>query len=261
MRLALCVGLALAILFSGEGPVLGQERTDPAVIDGPMRPNKQEAARRHKLGLKFFSMAKHLAALREFRIANKLEPQPDRLVNIATCQEQLDRPREAIETLQDHRARYPEDPGREKVERKIAELKRKLMLDYAETEEPASEGSTLQERPRWPRTLGWLALAAGGASLLMGAVFSGLASNKAAEYDDSKSTATYTALQEIERDGERLEDVQIGTLVVGSVLAVTGTVLVLIFRDSPPVGGPSTGAMVVPFASGDAVGFSALTRF
>jgi hypothetical protein len=258
MRSALSIGLALMIFHTAGGTVLGQEQPD---LGGGFAPRTEEAARHHKQGLKLYSMGRYLGALREFRLAHKLDPMPETLVNIAACQEQLDRPREALATLEDHRSRYPKDPGREKVELKIAELKRKLLLDYAETEEPAAEASTLEKRPGWPLTLGWVALAAGGASLLMGAVFGGLASAKASEYDDNKAIVTYTALQEIERDGARFEGLQIGTLVAGGVLAVTGAVLVLVYREPPVVGSPPTAGAVVPFASGDSVGLSAVTRF
>lgn len=221
-----------------------------------------EADIRHRQGTKHFSAGKYHAALTDFKMAYKIKPRPETLVSIAACQEQLDRPREAIGTLELYVRSYPQHPGRAAADKKITELKRRLLLEYGDGgEEQAAEGAVLDEMPRWPRTLGWVSLSVGAAFLATGAIFSALASSKANEYDENRAIVTYTALKEMEETGERFERVQIATLVIGGVLALGGTVLVWTFQPPEQSGEPST-ATLAPFVNGtDGIGLAAVGRF
>lgn len=136
------------------------------------------------------------------------------------------------------------------------------MLDYGDAgEEEAEEGAVLEETPGWPKTLGWVSLSVGTAFLVTGAIFSALASDKANEYKDNRALITYTALQDIKQTGERFQNVQISTLVIGSVLTLGGAVLVWTFKEPAQVGAPST-ATLAPFVNGtDGVGLAAVGRF
>jgi tetratricopeptide (TPR) repeat protein len=253
MRLAaLSVGLTLAALCGTPGAAQGEGNL--------LRSNAADI--RHKQGTKLFAAGKYHAALKDFKRAYKIRPRPESLVSIAACHEQLDRPREAINALELYVSKYPKHSGHAKAKEKISELKRRLLLDYGDAgEEEAEQGAILEETPRWPRTLGWVSLSAGAAFLVTGAIFSALASNKAKEYKENKALITYTELQDIEQTGERFQAVQISTLVIGSVLALGGAVLVWTFQEPEQVGGSST-ATLAPFINGaDGVGLAAVGRF
>ena len=97
--------------------------------------------------------------------------------------------------------------------------------------------------------------------MVTGAIFSALASNKANEYEENKAIVTYAALQDLEQTGQRFQNVQISTLIIGGVLALGGAVLVWTFQEPAQVGAPST-ATLAPFINGtDGVGLAAVGRF
>jgi tetratricopeptide (TPR) repeat protein len=252
MRLAaLSVGFTLVALCVTPSGARGE---------GLLRSNAADI--RHKHGTKLFAAGKYHAALKDFKLAYKIRPRPESLISIAACHEQLDRPREAINALELYLSKYPQHSGNAKAKEKVAELKRRLLLDYGDAgEEEAEEGAVLEETPGWPKTLGWVSLSVGAAFLVTGAIFSALASDKAKEYDDNKAVNTFTALQDIEQTGARFEAVQISTLVIGGVLALGGAVLVWTFQEPAQVGAPST-ATLAPFINGaDGVGLAAVGRF
>jgi len=247
---ALIVGTTLALLCGASGVARGEDEL--------LR--EDEADIRHKQGERLFAGGKYHAALKNFKLAYQVNPRPNSLLSIAACQEQLERPREAITTLELYLNNHPKHPGRAKATKKIDELKRLLLLDYGGAgEEQAEEAALLEETPRWPRKLGWAALAVGAVSLVTGTIFSVLASNKANEYEENRAILSYKALSEMERTGELFESVQISTLVIGGLLAAGGVVLVWTFQEPEQLSGQAT---LAPFVNGaDGIGLAAVGRF
>lgn len=91
------------------------------------RPARAESAATPQLrqGEQDFAAGRYEQALEAFLEANRVEPQPALLYNIAMCQWELGRVADAVNSFRDYLLRQPDLPGRElrEIERVLAELR------------------------------------------------------------------------------------------------------------------------------------------
>jgi tetratricopeptide (TPR) repeat protein len=274
------------VLLTGPSPARAQS------------PLKRELARRHyKLGETYYKTSDYPRALEHFKKAYAAEPHHALLYNIARCHEVMAQLELAIENYRRY-LQHAEDPERrETVRQRIEVLRQRLERQPAppasQPAPPASQpapaasqpaSATIQPAPQpspqpapppapgqrpgaWRRTAGWVTLGLGGASLVTGLVFGGLASAEASDYRDAVDRGrTYTELQQIQDRGERYETVQLAALILGGVLVAGGAGLVIwdLLDQRRRMEAPArTGARVslAPVLSADLLGLAARGSF
>lgn len=186
-------------------------------------------ARQHiELGERYYKLSDYPAALREFQAAYRLDPRPDLLFNVARCHEVMANLEDAIHYYQRYLQLKPGADDREVVELRIRNLQKRVertaVFHQRRRDDPPAP------RPgRWRSTAGWTAVGLGVALLVTGTIFGVLAEEKASEFTSGASGGmTYTALMEIEREGEQYQRVQVGTLIAGGLVAAAGGGLLLL---------------------------------
>lgn len=200
------------------------------------------------------------------------------LFNIALCEEKLGNVRGAIDMYQRY-VDWPADvPNRDEVAVKLAELKATLPPEPEPPTPPGGEGDAPQppavtppgpapERGPDLRVPGWIAVGAGAAGAVVGAVFLGLAQKKKKEMEGVTGEAYDPAVHDaIIDDGERFE--KVGWVVggFGVLVAAVGTVLLLAsdHDDGENDGGvPKAGesTAIVPIGGSDAFAAAVQWRF
>lgn len=112
----------------------------PAVQAAGSARTYYESATRH------YNLAEYDAALRDFKEAYRLKPDPAFLFNIAQCYRQLGDPTNAATFYRNYRREAPDAPNRKEVERLIEEM------DRAAAAERARQPPVGVEPPREPAT-------------------------------------------------------------------------------------------------------------
>lgn len=209
----------------------------------------------YKLGVDLYNRADYEEALVQFQKAYKHSGKATLFHNIARCYESLGRHEEAVK----HYERFlkegnPPDPGM--IKARITNLRRLIEKKKAKKPQPASrpvkpasqpvgtgpkpKPPIVEPRPvpippapgRPLRTTGWVMVGVGGASLVAGLIFGGLASDMADTLEKQNSAnppVEYDAgIQEDEETGRTLQALQILTLAVGGAVVATGVVLLIV---------------------------------
>jgi tetratricopeptide (TPR) repeat protein len=101
------LALATSLVWAGEDP-------------------KQEAKARYTTGQSHYNLNEFQDALREFKEAYRLYPDPAFLFNAAQCERQLGHSEEAIQFYRSYLRNAPKAPNRQEVEHRIEELQGNL---------------------------------------------------------------------------------------------------------------------------------------
>jgi tetratricopeptide (TPR) repeat protein len=104
----------------------------PAGAAEPSRDAKQEAKARFIAGQSHYNLNEFTEALREFKEAYRLYPDPVFLFNLGQCERQLDHYEEAIRFYRTFLREQPKAPNRQDVVHKIAEMEAALKAKEAE---------------------------------------------------------------------------------------------------------------------------------
>lgn len=219
--------------------------SDPPAVDTQV----DRAMAAYQRGTQNYNLAQYEAALADFKEAASLYASPDFQYNIALCYEKLGKYDEAIRAFATYLKAKPDAEDRPNVENRIRELQRDIERDRREAEAAAPPASTVPPATSDPAPAdpvddpptgneGRAMVIAGAASLGVGAAVAlgggigfGVLANDQRIFIDEIQTGgnpeerTFAEAQAIEADGKRFEAVQVAMAATGSVLAVTGAVL------------------------------------
>jgi tetratricopeptide (TPR) repeat protein len=133
----LAAGLVVLLITTGAGPSLAGA-PGPRLAKDSDREAKQEAKARFSTGLSHYNLNEFDQALREFKEAYRLYPDPVFLYNLGQCERQLGHNEEAIRFYRSYLREQQKAPNREDVLNKIAELEAALKNAPPEPEKPAA---------------------------------------------------------------------------------------------------------------------------
>ncbi len=102
----------------------------------PSRDAKQEAKARFVAGQSHYNLNEFTEALREFKEAYRLYPDPVFLYNLGQCERQLEHHEEAIRFYRSFLREQPKAPNRQEVVRKIEEMEAALKAKEAAPDRP-----------------------------------------------------------------------------------------------------------------------------
>lgn len=249
--LTVALGVALA-------PVAAPAQPEPlpTVTDEPAPPpaappaNDSQADRAmtaYQRGTRNYNLAQYEAALADFKEAASLYASPDFQYNIGLCYEKLGKYDEAIRAFATYLKAKPNAEDRPNVENRIRELQRDIEREKRDAEDAAAKRQAQAEReppPQEPttdeppghegRTLviaGAALVGVGAAVALGGGIGFGVAASDQSLFVDEIQTGgnpegfTFAEAEAFEADGQRFEAIQVGMAAAGSVVAVTGAVL------------------------------------
>jgi hypothetical protein len=201
-----------------------------------------EVAKKHfAAASELYARNKYEAALAEFKRAALAKPLPDIDYNIALCLDRLERFEEAIEAYRRYLASKPPTAERERLEGRIAELKRRMAVlsgPAPKVEAPAPKVDSPVANPPpapppvepAPRRRLTLALGIGAAALLVGgAVAEGVAVARFSDAQACKPTCDHAVVVEITTP-ETVAWVMIGA----GVAAAVATVIAWVVEGRPP---------------------------
>ena len=283
------LGAVLSVLLCGNASAQHQQKVDQIV------------ARKHfELGAQLYKTSNYQQALIEFSKAYELSKKPALLFNIARCHEVMANLEEAVKFYRHYLEQVPTAPNRSLVESRLRNLQNVLAARRAKDKpapgpkkptppepkkdptpddpslapppvvstpapletQPAGTTPSQDGPPRWKHTTGWIALGTGGALLVTGIVFGGMAAGKTDDYKEAARTTPYDQLGELREEGEALESTQIGLMVAGGVLAAAGGALLLWqHMGRRKKDEPDTVAVVAPLVTGSAVGLRGRLQF
>ncbi|MCA9708753.1 MAG: tetratricopeptide repeat protein [Myxococcales bacterium] len=218
----------------GEGP-----STEPAAD-----PAEARAMAAYDRGTQNYNMAQYEAALADFKEAASLYASPDFQYNIGLCYEKLGKYDEAIRAFATYLRAKPDAEDRPNVENRIQELQRDIERQEREAQQAAEREPAPDPAPPDPvaapppgrpgRGLviaGATLVGVGAAVALAGGIgFGVLASDQSFLLDEIQTggnpeNLTFADAELIDADGRRFEGIQVGMVAGGSVIAVTGAVL------------------------------------
>lgn len=215
----------------------------------------------YKLGVELYNRADYEEALAQFNKAYKHSRKATLFHNIARCHESLGQHEQAVL----HYERYLKEgkpADAEMIKARIANLKRLIEKKKAAQPKPGPKPPVVKPtsqpvvkpgpkppvvkpqptpipippppRSRPLRTAGWVMVGAGGASLIAGLIFGGLAADMAdtlEKQNKANPAVEYDAdIMADEETGRTLQAVQILTLAVGGAAVATGVVLLILDR-------------------------------
>lgn len=194
--------------------------------------------------VELYSAGRYEKAIELFEKAFAVNDEPELLYNIARCYERLAVPKEAVEAYE----RFLESPGttgelRTKALENIASLRREIaaleaskQYDQPQTgQEPQtadvgdttfSPGITENDQPTsLLKVMGWTLMGVGGAGIITGAIFGGLAAGDRQKYDDADfDEARVGYRDDLERNALIFDIAFFG----GVGLAAVGTTLLIV---------------------------------
>ena len=250
--------LAWALVLAPRPSLAEPGAEPPASEPGTGEPNEQDAqvARAmdaYQRGTQNYNLAQYEAALADFTEAASLYASPDFQYNIGLCYEKLGKHEEAIRAFAAYLRAKPDAEDRPNVENRIHALEQALEQEAEQRrrEAEAAEAARLAaasaepepapvqpaDEPE-PTPVGRPLIIAGAALIGLGAAVAlgggigfGVAAGRRSRAIDEVQTGgnpeelTFGDTQQLEREGKRLEGLQIGMAAGGAVVAVTGAVL------------------------------------
>lgn len=210
-----------------------------ALAQGPREDDGriEEAKQAFAVGTEAYAEGDFESALESFQRAYVLTESPDLLYNIATVSDRMRRDEEALEAYEGYLAARPESADREHVESRIdilresiAERKRAELDAEIEARRAAVEAAARikAERPLTqyvgPGPGPWIAIGAGGAALLTGAVFVGLGERDQKKVENAPPGSSYSAVQEMAERAPRRTKAGIALMSVGGVGVIGGII-------------------------------------
>jgi tetratricopeptide (TPR) repeat protein len=139
-----CLGLALLLTLGG---VRAGQAAEPA------KDAKQEAKARFTAGQSHYNLNEFSEALREFKEAYRLLPDPVFLYNLGQCERQLGHAEEAIRFYRSFLREQPKAPNRQEVLNKISELEESLKNKPAEPDKAIAPPPPLEPAKPVPATV------------------------------------------------------------------------------------------------------------
>lgn len=253
------IGALLLALGVAAAPVsaLAEPQPLPAVTDQPDPPADESpgdtqvdrAMEAYQRGTQNYNLAQYEAALADFKEAASLYASPDFQYNIGLCYEKLGKYDEAIRAFATYLKAKPDAEDRPNVEDRIRQLQRDIERQRREAEEAAAERQPdptppPETTPADPTTdrpsgnegrplviAGAALLGVGAAVALGGGIGFGIAARDRSLTVDEIQTGgnpegfTFAETEAFEADGKRFEAAQVGMAAAGSLVAVTGAVL------------------------------------
>lgn len=225
-----------------------------------------------------FKAKDYEGAVDYFERAYAVDPKPNYLFNIGRVYEEAGQLPEAVRFYE----RFLREPGVDLESREIAlQRLRLLRAIIAETTpkeppkvEPAPEPATEPERVATPppepapegppprarklRIAGYSLMGLGGAGLILGAAFGGIASKQAR---DLETTDGYDARQELIRVGQNNAKIADIAMISGGALALTGLVLVLVTLKGRSRPASSAASSLIPTVGRGELGLALGGRF
>ena len=123
---------------------------------------------------------------------------------------------------------------------------------------PAAAGESSPDGPGWKVILGWTAVGLGGAALLTGVVFAGLAAQTESEYEEGvELMRTFDELDALHSKGHDYNTVMVAGLVSGLVVAVIGVHMLVWDLAEREAGGVA----LAPMIDAGGAGLTAVGRF
>ncbi|MFW6067035.1 MAG: tetratricopeptide repeat protein [Myxococcota bacterium] len=255
--------LPLLLLAWGSSGVRAQDGGE-----GEARSATDEQARTlFMAGRTYYAQGDYEMALESFRKAHDLSGHPELLMNVSLSAERLGKTEVAAEYL----ARYLDEAegiqGRETLERRLTNLRRRLERERARAEEGAVEAPAEAEAPGEPGVWGiptpaFIAYAVGAAGLLTFGTFGILTiveNNDLADGCGATNACTDDQLSTL-RAYTITADVGLGLALAG---AATGTLLFFLLKDDAEPEGPAAGpdVTVTPLLGPRSGGAAAHIRF
>lgn len=222
--------VALSVAFA---PIHASAAVAPAAAEGAETPDSLSGA-----AVEAFRAGEYDKAIDLFQRAYTLDPQPNYLFNIGRVYEEKGDLEKAVANYQE----FVKQPGvdieaRDAAAERIKVLKKTIAALEEDKEPkpgpvvdpgvdaptPAEEAAAAKKRKM--RIAGYSLLGVGGATLVIGAVFGGLAIGKS---NDAKDAAFVDDKLALRQEAKSRANVGDGLLITGGVLAGVGLVLVLV---------------------------------
>ena len=244
------MALAVALALVGAAPVDARafgpaKDTLPTVTDEPTpppgeddvrdEPNLERAMSAFQRGSENYNQAKYDVALRDFLEAASLYASPDFQYNIGLCYEKLDKPEEAIAAFETYLKTKPDASDRANVEDRVERLRQMAEARKNGTGTAAPDKAPAKSKAARPMLIaGDVLLGLGVVVALAGGIGFGVAARrKSKQLDDvqdggNPDDLTFDEAKDLERQGKRLEAIQIAMVSVGAALAITGVALIAV---------------------------------
>lgn len=249
--MALAWAMVLAPRPSLAEPTSEPGTSEPATGEpGTAEPDDQvaRAMDAYQRGTQNYNLAQYEAALADFTEAASLYASPDFQYNIGLCYEKLGKYDEAIRAFGAYLRAKPEAEDRPNVENRIHALEQEMERRKREAEaaEAARLAAAAEREPEpvqpadepEPTPVGRPLIVTGAALIGLGAAVAlgggigfGVAAGQRSKAIDEVQTGGnpeelgFADTQQLEREGKRLEGLQIGMAAGGAVVAVAGAVL------------------------------------
>ncbi|GEM_PF-5980366 len=189
-----------------------------------------------KTGQQLYAQRHYEQALQAYLHAYELMPAPDFLYNVGVCHEALGRPSEAMEAFRTYLEKKPEASDRAAVEQRLVRLEarhQELELERARNT-PVAPTRTVDSRAapreiragRWLLVTGGVVFAAGASVAIGGGASFGLAARERSTQVSDPIGKSYEQVKTLDREGRRLETLQLVTVGIGAAVAIVGAALV-----------------------------------
>jgi tetratricopeptide (TPR) repeat protein len=271
--------VAIALLAPVDARAFGPSEL-PTVTDEPTPPPEDEprddanlarAMEAFQSGSENYNKAKYDVALRDFLEAASLYASPDFQYNIGLCYEKLDKPEEAIAAFETYLKTKPDAPDRANVEDRVARLKQTALARKADGgKKDTPSGKPEKSKAARPMLItGDVLTGVGIVVMVAGGVGFGVAARgKSKQLDEVQNGGnpddlTFEEAQALEKEGKKLETIQISMLAVGGAVLVAGVALVAVgtVRRKKAKAAGGTSARLVPAVGLRSVGLSLSGRF
>lgn len=229
-KLVATVAVALSVALA---PLPSTAAVEPAAAEGAETPDALSGA-----AVEAFRAGEYDKAIDLFQRAYTLDPQPNYLFNIGRVYEEKGDLEKAVANYQefvkqpgvDIEAREAATERLKVLRRTLAELEEDKQPNTGGAVDPSVDAPTPAEeaaaaKKRKLRIAGYSLLGVGGATLVIGAVFGGLAIGKSNDAKDAAFVDDKLALRQEAAGRAKVGD---GLLITGGVLAAVGLVLVLV---------------------------------
>lgn len=236
---------------------------------------KQEMKQHYEKATRAYDVQKYAEAVEEYQRAYEIGGDPAMLYNVAQSYRLNDQLGDAQRFYRRYLQRSPNARNRDDVEKKIADLERiieeRRKKAAAAPPSPVAPVPIIVDAPAAPevpvkrveaspgrRIAGIVVAAVGGAALVTAAIAGKMAGDKGSKLEADSKTGTTVFDPNLESNGKTLNTVTIISAVMGGAAVVTGAILILTSRGTPP---RERQALVSPMVGGGLVGATAVVRF